>query len=259
MASSRSEAVRSGKGSHGVLGPDFWSPSPHHPPTLSASVPTCLAEAAAPAPGALALGLALGQHMAGGCPMAGVRLTRALLFRTGRAWGQTGWGSRRREPLTDTQVPPVPGPGPVLTKAAGWTLAVEHAGLQGLARGAAEAGAGHTGVVSALAHSGASSRRALPGAQLQPLVVDVQQADAAPEADADRGPLKHPAAKMRARGQRHPLSQPTVTLHPSSSKIVSQGCSPAPPGRSQDRQSHRNRAEIRRWAGLKVRASPAPP
>lgn len=86
---------------------------------------------------------------------------------------------------------------------------MEHAGLQGLARGPAEAGVRHTGVVPALAHSRASGRRPLPVTQLQLLVVDVQQADAAPKPDTDRGPLEHPATEMRgsgATGQRPELS-----------------------------------------------------
>lgn len=90
-----------------------------------------------------------------------------------------------------TQAPPAPLPGPVLTKAAGRALAAEPAGLQGLARGAPEAGAGQAGVGRTLAHVGAPGGPP-PAAQLQALVVHVQQADAAPEADADGRPLQHP-------------------------------------------------------------------
>lgn len=134
--------------------------------------------------------------------MAGVRLTGILLLSTGGAWRERGWGSRRPEPLpTDIWHPPDPGLGPTLTEVAGRALTVEGAGFQSLARGPAEAGAGQAGMVPALAHTGASSRSPLPAAELQPLVVDVQQANAAPEAKADGGPLEHPATRMRVRGQ----------------------------------------------------------
>lgn len=97
-------------------------------------------------------------------------------------------GSRRPEPCPQTQSPSTQ-PYLALTKVARWALTVEPARLQGLARGPSEAGVRQTGVVPTLAHSGASSRRLRPAAQLQPLIVDVQQADTAPETDADRGPL----------------------------------------------------------------------
>lgn len=72
-------------------------------------------------------------------------------------------------------------------KSARWTLAVECAGLQRLARCPAMAGAGQAGVWPTLAHAGTPQS----AAQLQPLVVHVQQADAALQADPDGGPLLH--------------------------------------------------------------------
>lgn len=124
-------------------------------------------------------------------------------------------GFQRAEPLaTDTQVPPSTRPSPALTEAARWTLTVECAGLQGLARSPAEARAGPAGVGPALAHTSTSGHGPLPAAEFQPLVVDVQQADAALEADTDRGPLQHPAARMRSgvRGQRP--EAPSLTASP---------------------------------------------
>lgn len=61
---------------------------------------------------------------------------------------------------------PAPGPGPTLTKAARWALTVEHASLQGLARSPVEAGVGQAGVVSTLAHPGASGCSPWPAAEL---------------------------------------------------------------------------------------------
>lgn len=69
---------------------------------------------------------------------------------------------------------PEPRPGSILTKAARWALTVEHASLQGLARGPAEAGVRQAGVVPALAHPRALRNSPLPAAELQPLVIDVQ-------------------------------------------------------------------------------------
>lgn len=134
-----------------------------------------------------------------------------------------------RAPATDTQVPPSTAPRLALTEAARWTLAVERAAAQGPARSPAEAGAGQAGLGPALAHAHASGRSPPPAAKLQALVVDVQQADAALEPDTDRGPLQHPAARMRSgvRGQRHPLSQPAVTLAPRSAGMRDLGHSPS--------------------------------
>lgn len=70
---------------------------------------------------------------------------------------------------------------------------MEPAGLQGLAWSPTKAGTGQAGVVPTLAHSRALGRSGLPATEIQPLVVDVQHTDAAPEADTHGGPLKHPA------------------------------------------------------------------
>lgn len=138
---------------------------------------------------------------------------------------------------------PAPSPGSSLTKAAGGAQTVEHASLQGSARGPTEAGVGQARVVPTRAHTGAPGHGPLPAAELQPLVVHIQEADAAPEADTDGGPFEHPAARRRVgvRGQRprHPLPQPAVPLAP-----LPAGLRAAPYPRpcfwgSQDAQSHK--------------------
>jgi hypothetical protein len=52
-------------------------------------------------------------------------------------------------------------------------------------------GAGQAGVVPTLSDARASGHSPLPSAKLQLLVVDVQQTDAAFQANANGGPLKH--------------------------------------------------------------------
>lgn len=104
---------------------------------------------------------------------------------------------------------------PALTKAARRALTVEHASLQCSAQRPSMAGAGQAGVVPTLSDARASGHSPLPSAKLQLLVVDVQQTDAAFQANANGGPLKH-SANRRDSGSGSEassiLSQQIVTL-----------------------------------------------
>lgn len=82
--SSHSETVDCKRGY--TLRPEPYSPAC----PLESRCPTCLAEGAPMSHGALALGLALRQHAAQGCPKAGVGLAGVLLLSTGWAWRETG-------------------------------------------------------------------------------------------------------------------------------------------------------------------------
>lgn len=73
----------------------------------------------------------------------------------------------------------------MLTKVSRWALAVECALPQDLARGTPKAGVRLAWVVPTLAHIGAVDGQLLPATQFQTLVVDVQQANTAPQPDAN--------------------------------------------------------------------------